>query len=248
MRTRTTLSLLSLLAVTALAGCGSSEDDDATTMLSRADLKSSLISLDDVGSAFKVDESDDDDDSDQELGCLDGLDELGGDSNDPERDEEISFEAKAEPELPGVFNTVGAFKSDADAAKVLTDLGKAVSSCKSVDVTDEDGARIQLAVSSDTRETDADATGQMNLEAAGSITVQTLTIPFSLRFSAIQLGNHVTVVGFVTMAEEVGPEADALAQRAFDRLSPILDGKDVPDLEPLDLKAVDLDALMSAGA
>ena len=58
----------------------------------------------------------------------------------------------------------------------------------------------------------------------------------------------VTVVGFVTMAQDVGADAEAVAQRAFDRLEAIAAGKDAPDLEPLDIEPVDLQSLMAGSA
>jgi hypothetical protein len=245
MRTRTLVSTLSLVAVATLSGCGSDDGGDSG-VLSKAELKSALISADDLGSAFEVDDSDDDDD-DTVLGCLNGMDELDK-LTKPERDAEIAFEAEEEPNVPAVFSTVGSFEKEADAAKVLTRFSDAVEDCTKIDVTDDDGFRMQLDVSSNSDKVDDGADGQVNLEAVGTAGGQGIEIPFVLRFSAIQIDNHVALVGFVTMAEDLGADADALEQRAYDRLAPVAAGKKVPDLEPLDIEPVDLEALLTGSA
>lgn len=244
MRTRTVLTTLSVLTAFALAGCGSSADSEDAKVLSKAELKSSLIALDDLGPGFEVDDSADDDDDDTDLGCLNGLDELDKKSTKPTRDEEASYQADSDLNLPAVFTTVGTFRSDATAAKVLSELGDAVADCTEVDVTDKDGFRLQLEVTSNTDKVDPDASGQLSIEAVGKASTQGVTFPFALRFSAIRLGNQVTVVGYVNSTEALGAEADALLQRAFDRLAPVSQGEKVPDLEPLDLKVVQLEDIL----
>ena len=250
MRTRTALTALSVISVISLSGCGSSSSgSDDADLLSKAELTAALITLDDLGPGFEEDKSDDDDDDDADLGCLNGLDKLDESKTKPTRDSEISFEADSDLALPGVFSTVGTFPSEAKAAQVLTELTKAVADCKTVDVTDDDGFRLKLEVTSNTDEIDADATGQVNLEAVGTGSTQGVEFPFGLRFSAIQIGNQVTVVGYVNSVKTIGGEADALLQRAFDRLAPVADGKPAPKLKPLNLEVVDIeDVLGGSGA
>jgi hypothetical protein len=248
MRTRTVLTTLSVLATITLTGCGSSSGGSADAkLLSKAQLTSTLIALDDLGPGFKLDKDDNEDD-DTDLGCLNGLDKIDKAGVKPARDEEISFAADSELSLPAVFSTVGTFRSEAKAAQVLHELSAAVADCKSIDVTDEDGFRIKLAVSSNTDEIDADATGQVNLEATGTGSTQGIEFPFGLRFSAIQVGNQVSVLGYVNSVSTLGDEADALLQRAFDRLAPVADGKKVPTLKPLNLKVVQLEDILGGGA
>lgn len=242
MRCRTVISTLSLLAVTALSGCGSDSEGSAS-ILSKDDLDSALITLDDLGEDFQVDKEETDEE-DADLGCLNGLEDLDDTTDEPQREDEIAFEAEGDLGLPGIFNTIGSFKSEKEAASVLTRFAEAVEDCKSVDVTDDDGLRIQLEVSSDDALVDPGATDQVNLQASGTASTGAVEFPFSLRFSAIQIDNQIALVGYVNGSESPGKDAAAVEQRAFDRFAPVVTGEKAPDLEPLNLTIVDLEDLI----
>ncbi|MET3962962.1 hypothetical protein ABIE44_002896 [Marmoricola sp. OAE513] len=254
MRTSILLATTTLVAVATLTGCGSDDSSDGgskggSALLSKSELSDALVTLDDLGDGFKVEKDDDDDDDDDtNLGCLNGLDELGDDDSiEPERDEESSFEADSDLGLPGVYSTVGTFKSTKDAAEVLTKFSDTVEDCKAIDETDGDGFRIRLDVSSDQDKTDDGATGQVNLNATGTASGDGFEFPFSVRFTAIQIGNDVALVGYVNAVTDL-EDADDLVQRAYDRLAPIVDGKSAPDLTPLDLDIPDARDLVGAAA
>src|SRR5690348_5661664 len=105
MRTRTFLPALSLIALAAVAGCGSDDESSSggANVLSESEVKSALITAEDLGTSFKVAADDGDDNDDENLGCLNGLDKLDDKTEDPVHDEDAEFETDVDPNLPGIF-------------------------------------------------------------------------------------------------------------------------------------------------
>jgi len=249
MRTRTVISALALVALAALSGCGSDSGDEkgsAEHVLTKAEIKSALLSLDDLGDGFRVDEDADDED-DSSLGCLDEIDEIDTVA-DPARDDEVSYEADSDFALPGVFSSIASFKTTATAEKGMAELRKVLDDCTSIDETDEDGARVRLRITTDDEKVGADADEQINIKASGNIEVEGFTLPMAFQMSLIRIDNQAALAGFVTVSEDASKEAAKIIDAAFTRFAPVAQGKAAETPSPLDLEQVDLADFLPAGA
>jgi hypothetical protein len=236
-----TTTALALSLGAALTGCGSSgggggHGSTAPKVLTAAQAASSVIALEDLGTGFKVDTSKDDD-SKTNFGCLDGLDSLDKTKVKAPRSKEIDYAAASDIGVPAVFSKVGSFADAATAGSLLDKFENAIKGCTSVDATDSDGFHVKLTVKTDEATSGAGATRQVNMTASGTGTTQGLTFPFGIRMSAIQVGNDITLVGFVSFGTDVTPEADKVCAIALERLVAVVDGK-TPSPAPANLHVI----------
>src|SRR5689334_3441935 len=96
MHARTVFSALTLVAVAALSGCGSGSDGGGSAdVLTKAEAKDALLSLDELGDGFKV-APDDDDEDDSSMGCLDDFEGVDKVVDEPAREAEQDYEADDE--------------------------------------------------------------------------------------------------------------------------------------------------------
>ena len=217
MRTRTVLTTLSVIAAIALTGCGSSGfvrfGRRRPAQQGRADL--ALITLDDLGPGFELDKSDDDDDDDTDLGCLNGLDKLDKSKTKPARDADICLRGRLRPVASRRVQHRRHLPHRGQGRPGAHRAGRRGRRLPSVDVTDEDGLRLQLDRSPRTPTRSTPTRPVRSTSKPPAPPRARLEFPFGLRFSAIQIGNHVTVLGYVNSVTTLGAEADALLQRCL---------------------------------
>lgn len=253
---RASLPVLALSLV--LAGCGGGGDEKGEsdgagpTTLSASQVKDAVISLDDLGSDFTLDDEDDDDDDDPDLGCLGDL----GTVLDEEKDgsgkkftkaaakAEVEYKADSDAGMPFVFSSVYSLKKPDEIADAFAIFESAFADCTQVDTTDEDGARIQLDISVDTVAADG-ADSAVSMTAAGGFSIpgpQNLEIrlPFFLKMSMIQVDNNLTMIGYGSLVEEKEglEDLDALTDLGIRRLQAVMDGNPVPEAPDLDLRLI----------
>ena len=246
MRKRIVLSALSVLAVIAVTGCGSSSSGSAdVTVLSKAEAKKSLIGLDELGKGFRVSKDDEDDDS--SMGCLDNFDGVDKVVKEPATEAEVDYEADSDIGLPGVFTAVASFKSLAQAEKGMAAVRKALKDCTAVDETDKDGAHFKLKISTDDDKAGPRADDEVNLNATGTIQTEGIEAPMAVHFALIRVDNHVIMNGIATVAEDARDEAKEIAEVSLSRFVAVLDGKPVPD-QTLHLDKVDVSDILGGGA
>ncbi|MCX6397095.1 MAG: hypothetical protein NTV23_11460 [Propionibacteriales bacterium] len=278
MRIRRIASTASVLVLAAaLVGCGGSDNGSndssgsdapsstssgaAATVLTSAQVKDAIISLDDLGDAFVVDRSkDDNSDDDTDLGCLNDIDKVlddksgASDFDDAEEKAEVEYKADSEFEMPFVMSSAYSLKSTDDIEKGFTLFEDAFADCTKVDTTDKDGTRIRLDITTDKDQTDG-ATSQVNLKAAGSFSIpgpqgQTLKLPFYLRMSLVQVKNNIALVGFGSLVEptEGDEDSESLNVVAVNRLLAAIKGEPAPDAPDLDLRIISTDDVLGSAA
>jgi hypothetical protein len=233
------LSVLACAGVLALAGltaCGSDDDPDKVTS---QDVRSALLTVDNLSDEFEVDPddgNDDDDDDGPDWGCLFDLDSLndGEDEDDEEDDQnQVQFRASEEPGMPGVIHFVEAAPDQAKAEELMDEVAGALEGCQEVDTTDDDGTRWKFDVDFDRSAWARGADEQLNIVATGSTTVDELQLPISITMSAVRIENAVSILMFIDIAEDVAGAPRTLTNAASERLQAVVDGEDVADPEPL---------------
>lgn len=257
---RTATATLALALALGLTGCGEDKDKDSDDspnanssqtaddlkVLTVAEAKKALISLDDIDGDFKKHVDDDDDDS--SMGCLDDLDKIDSDDTDAEAKAEAEYEADSEAGLPLVFSSVASLKDAEEVAKTMDEFRDAVENCTEIDETDEDGTVIKLKIQTTSGKTSDEVTDQINLSATGTFTIQgSLTVPFSMHISIIQLDNNVALAGVGTISDDATDDADAVNEVALEKLLAVIKGE-TADPDKLDLHIVTENDILQGAA
>jgi hypothetical protein len=212
-----------------LAGCGSgggSGSSGGADVLSKDDLKKVLLTNDNVGSDFVVDEDDEDDDP--APGCLDALDDLDKKKDDV-NNAEANYEGDNEVGLPSILSGAASFESTRDATELLDDYGDAFDDCTSVDEEDDEGTVYDLEVSTDTEKSTSDADQQLNVHVTGTISSDDLEFPLHLNSSVVRVDNHVLIVATGDIEEEDIGLVDPLTELAVSRLLSVIDDEEPTD-------------------
>lgn len=224
----------SVLALVLLAACGPSGYvvGDAAEAPGSG-LEEALLTTAHLGAGFVAVPDEEDGSEDSDLGCLlTSFEELTGD--DEESDDEDTVDASwapgAEPGLPFVGQVL--VPAGAEEAKAgIETIATSFEDCTKVDTTDEDGARLQLDVQTDTEASEG-ADEQVNVVAAGTMTMSGLELPFlfEIRMAAV---DDIVVGVFMGNASGPGPAGAALMDAAVARLVAVQAGKTPPKPEPL---------------
>lgn len=198
------------------------------------DAQRALLTLGHLSDQFEVDdeEADAEEDSDADWGCLtpDVADE-GAD------DAEISFSAKREPGLPGVFNAITSEASDAETAEKAFDaLAASFRKCTSVHTKDDDGTAWDFDVTTDTNGWAKGGDQQINIVATGTVGMSGVKLPLDIRMSLVRIDEIATMVGFFDLSDT--PHATRTAHQrligaATARLRAVLAGEKLPPTRPL---------------
>jgi len=199
-------------------------------------MNQALLTLGDLSDKFEVDEDDGSEDDGADWGCLTPSDPAADDSDDAE----ISFSAKREPGLPGVFNAVtegsGAPSEAKDAFDTLADSFR---DCTSVHTRDADGTRWDFDVTTDTTGWATGGDQQINVVAIGSVGMSGMDgakLPIDIRMSMVRIDNVATMVGFFDFSDTPATTRTAhrrLVGAATARLRAVLAGEALPKTRPL---------------
>ncbi|HWU24109.1 MAG TPA: hypothetical protein VN088_21415 [Nocardioides sp.] len=274
---RAPLAALAVSSALALAGCGSSTPGGAerpagpatsaatspapsapsapsASILTRAQAANAVISLADLGSGFKVDHDNGGGASD--LGCLDDIDKLlkqEGVDDDPgasDSEHDAQYKAATGIGMPFVLSTVDSERSTSQIHLGFALIEKALRTCRHVDTTDDSGAHLQLAITTD-RTVSKGADDQLNLSANGQMSLpgpngQTLTVPFYLRVDFAQVGNNLAMVGYGSMVarSEGDQDAEGLTEFAIARLKAVASGTPVPTAPDFGLRKITIADLL----
>ena len=229
----------SVLALVLLAACAPSGGPQEAVVGeaaggSTATLDAALLTPGHLGSGFVAVPDEEDDSEDSDMGCLlTSFEELTGGEDDEDSEDgtvEGSWAPKAEPQLPYVGQVL--LPIGAEGAREGVELVAAsFEDCTEVDTTDEDGARLQLQVETDT-ETSEGADHQVNVVASGTMSTSGLELPFLFEFRMAAVGD--TVMG-VFLGNVSGPSSSggALMDAAVERLVAVQAGEPAPEPEPL---------------
>lgn len=240
MRTRSIVFALTLAAAVALSACGSdSGGDESATALSQSRLDDVLIGLDELGDGYRVDDSEDDEDS-EGFGCLKNIDDIdAGDETEPVRESEARFEADDDVALPGVLVASASLPSVAAAKEGLAEMRKVLAGCTSIEETDEDGSVVTLTISHDDDTSGPGLDDQLNFAARGTLEQAGAKVPMSFHFAVMRIEHHVVLTAFVTLAEDASADAEELAEAARAKFTAIVAGDPAPeqtvDIDPVDL-------------
>jgi len=229
----------SALALVLLAACAPSGGPQEAVVGDAAGgattLDAALLTPGHLGSGFVAVPDEEDDSEDSDMGCLlTSFEELtdGAEGDDSEDDDTVegSWAPKVEPQLPYVGQVLLPIGAEG-AREGVQLIAASFEDCTEVDTTDEDGARLQLEVVTDT-ETSEGADHQVNVVAFGTMSTSGLELPFLFEFRMAAVGG--TVVG-VFLGNVSGPSSSggALMDAAVERLVAVQAGKPAPEPEPL---------------
>jgi hypothetical protein len=216
------------------SGVQTTQDSSDSTTLANADAQRALLTLGHLSDKFEVDDEEDDGEDDgADWGCLTPED-VAGDGAD---DVEISFSAKQEPGLPGVFNAVTAEASDAEtAARAFDALGASFRKCTSVHTKGDDGTAWDFDVRTDTDGWAEGGDQQINIVAIGTVGMSGVKLPLDIRMSLVRIGEIATMVGFFDLSDTPRATRTAhqrLLRAATARLHAVLAGEKLPRTRPL---------------
>lgn len=229
-------ALIALLTTAVLAGCGSDSDDPAAKKaapLTKDQISSALLTLDDVGTDFRVKEEDEDDDID--LGCLSEMDSIDNGFPGSTDSVEVSIESSVDPNVPEVGNQISAFEDEDAAIEALEDFATSLEDCDAVNET-QDGVRFALELENDDSTSTSDVDQQFNLDMEGVITGDDLEIPISQRAKFMRIGNVITATYFASFETSTSSEAEDLAELVVAKILPIINGGEVGTPDSLDLE------------
>jgi hypothetical protein len=227
------------VALVILTACGSSTPHKSATSapptlapLTKNQVDSALLTLADMGPGFKVDpDATNEDDDDDEFGCISDLDAPGV-SSPTIAEAMVGFEAE-EDSLPAVFNAVGTMKNEKQVKAAYNEFVAILKTCQRVKL-DEEGASLELLVSSNHDKTHKNVDYQVNVAAVGSISSEGKSVPFGVWLSWMSLDNNITLVGYANVNEnkETNRSLNAHAYNAFARLQAVMEGKPLPKASP----------------
>ncbi len=209
------------LALASLTACGGGADK-----LSGDEREEALLTTDNLGSEFEVDDDDDDDDDDS-FGCLAEADDLGGDGDKSE----IAFGVGQDADPPAVLNAIKSYDDEDEAEEQLSDFVDSLEDCDSIDETDEDGVAIKLDVEHDEDEAEG-ADQQVNVDASGTVGQDGQEFPIVVSFRVARVENNLVGIGFFTIGDDSSP-SEQLLDASIERLQAVMDDEDVPEPEPL---------------
>jgi hypothetical protein len=197
------------------------------------DAQRALLTLGHLSAQFKVDDDNGSDDGgNADWGCL--TPESGSDAASEAA--EISFSAKREPGLPGVFNSVATdAPSEASAQQAFDALAAKFRECTSVH-THSDGTDWAFDVVTDTKTWAPGADQQINIVALGTVGMTGATFPLDIRMSLVRVGDVATTVGFFDLSDtprETRAAHQRLIGAATARLRAVIDGDPLPPTRPL---------------
>lgn len=201
------------------------------------DAERALLTLGHLSDKFEVDPADDgSDDEGSDWGCLTPGDATGDDPGDVE----ISFSAKRDPGLPGVFNAVTADAPDEKtAATAFTRLADNFRECTHVHSTSDDGTTWDFDVTTDTDGWAKGGDQQINVVAIGRVGMAGMSgmkLPLDIRMSLVRVGKVATMVGFFDLSDNARATRAAhqrLIGAATARLRAVLAGDELPPTRPL---------------
>lgn len=205
-----------------------------SSTLPNPDAQRALLTLGHLSDQFEVDDEDEDqEEGDADWGCLTPDDVAGGGADDVE----ISFSAKRDPGLPGVFNSVTSGAGDAAAAERAFDaLAASFKTCTSVHTKDDDGTAWDFDVTTDTTGWAKGGDQQINVVAIGTVGMSGVELPLDIRMSLVRINEIATMVGFFDLSDT--PRATRSAHQrligaATARLRAVLVGEKLPPTRPL---------------
>ncbi|MCR6032699.1 hypothetical protein GGQ22_14825 [Nocardioides sp. zg-579] len=225
-----------LLLAAALTACGSGDsDDDSGTagngipsevvVLDQAQVDEAVLSPQNLGPGFTVDDDDPNDDPEAEdedstgLGCLAAVDD---DLDQSAAKAEASYVAATELETPAISSGVSSYDSLDDVTERFERLRAALADCEQIDVT-EDGATFTLEVEHDEETSAEEVDEQLNISAIGSASAEGLELPVAIRLSAARIDNDVVFLSRFDLGAD-GGELEPYTAAAIGRLLAVLDG------------------------
>lgn len=237
---------LAALALTSLTACGGSDAEDTSDttasgspsegaeleVLSSEEAEQALIPQAAMGEEFTAIEPSEEE-GDADLGCLSALDEMG--DIGAETEAEVEYVPADDSGFPSLESSVFSYTDTERISTRIEEVSAALDGCDSVDVTDDQGTRFQLDVSLENEVVTEGADEQVTLEASGTISSAEQEVPITLHMSSVRIDNHVTVVVYSDLTEDVtqsASEFDSYVSAATDRLVTVAAGE-TPEDGPL---------------
>lgn len=200
-----------------LAGCGGSDAGSDAKALTKGQATAALLTIEDLPPGFTQADDSGADQGDQ-VGCLKATDALF----DLELDTDVRRNFDSEQTDGSAAGVVNKVSSDADTGTItaaVSDLGKAIATCESVDETDDQGYRVNLEIASNETTTTDAADQQVNFSATGTISGNDTSFPYRVSFVVTRVDNSLAVVA----AYEVGQSSSGIVGKLADLNTVVVD-------------------------
>jgi hypothetical protein len=180
---------------------------------SRAQARAALLTIADVGSAFRVRTRKE---ATSNVGCLNVITRV--------RDAapvavKRDFEGNNVQGLPVVGNQVWAYRTADDASAALRTLSDELGGCGKVDGSAGKGTSVRLQVVTDQVRSGLTADEQLNVRAVGALVSAGLDRPYGIWFSVVRVANRLAVVGVVDLSLTLNYNLPGYARRAAENLA-----------------------------
>ena len=216
--------------VTVTAGAEESEttdeDGEGGTPLTEAQLQEVVLSADNLGEGWTGGPSDEEDETDEGPGCLGDIDEI---TESVEEAEEVDVTyGYGEVGLPQVESGASTFDDEATIATAFDDVQAALTTCTTVQGTDDEGSTYDLTLVADETTSDDALDDQINLTGSGSVTDSSGNdFQISLHLTMARLGTTVVTIGTTDFSDQSAAH-EVYAQIGIDRLVAVSSGQTPP--------------------
>lgn len=231
MRIRAAIVTL-LLSAALLGGCAQGDDEKETERkagppLSAKQIRSALLTRQDLGPRF-VNEPPDSDDSDpDDLGCLSKVNQTVENGPQPLREVSAAFEAKTRLASPSIKTTVATFSSARAAASSLNLMLQEQRKCTRGDVRDE-GFRFRFKASVDDLPLAHEADQQVTTTVVVDVSGHGTRFPVTIEIALVRIGRNAIMVAMFDTQDSLHGARRALTDTAMDRLAAVMDGRKPP--------------------
>jgi hypothetical protein len=184
-----------------------------------------MLSLDNVGSTFTVDDTADH--STPSPGCLTAIDDIT-DKIDAPTTEDVDYQSTSESSFPLISSQVASYGTVAAAKKKVDAFRTAIHTCTSVAETDDSGVFTKLTVTTNDEKASAKDDDEVNVKAVGAISQDSQQTPLGVYFAVIREANSLAIVEIGDLTQDAPANGEALVTLARARLAAVIKGSD-PD-------------------
>jgi hypothetical protein len=231
-------ALVTFLLLSSLLGaCSQAHDEKETERevgppLTTGQIRSALLTSQDLGKQFVSVPPDSDDSDPHDLGCLGKVDRAVENGPQPLREVTAAFEPSTQLKSPSIETTVATFKSARAAASSLDLMLREQRKCTRADVRD-DGTRFRFQVRVDDLAVAHEADQQVTTSAAVDVSGRGLRFPMTVEITLVRIGRNAVAVAMFDMQDSLQGARRALTDAAMDRLVAVMEGRKPPRPERL---------------
>ncbi|MBW9208645.1 hypothetical protein KV100_03185 [Mumia sp. zg.B21] len=206
----------------------SGEAEEKAQALTKAQLKTALLTRADVGARYRktrADRSDGSEDSEgsdpSDIGCLKKLDTI----EEPEGDApevEVAFEKAGDISSSEIDNSVTSLSTPDVAEKMLDQMANAFAECRKLAISEE-GVTLKGNVTTNTDMTIDGVDQQLNVLVRGKAIYRDVRFPITFRWAFVRMGNNLAYVSLIDLGPSDPQQFAGLVSTAVSRLGSVMD-------------------------